>query len=193
MKTISIIIITLAVVMGAGYLLFTKGNTPLEDKIKNQPGDFSHVPNESELQAGLKNAQLEALSAEGNVLHIHQHLDITINGQNIIVPANIGIATTFISPLHTHDTGGIIHIESPVNKDFTLGQFFTEWGIKFDDSCISTFCTDDSHKIVVGVNSQPVSNPKDYVLKSHDEIHIWYGSSTDNPAFIPNFLFPSGL
>ncbi|HUH21012.1 MAG TPA: hypothetical protein VLZ09_04010, partial [Gaiellaceae bacterium] len=34
---------------------------------------------------------VHALSAEGEVLHIHQHLDIFVNGKPMPVPANIGI------------------------------------------------------------------------------------------------------
>jgi len=193
MKTIGTIVLVLVVVLGAGFLLFKKGNVTEQQKLASQPGDFSHVPTDEELLAGLKNANLEALSAEGTVLHIHQHLDIVINGQNIIVPATIGIGSSFISPIHTHDTTGVLHVESPVQKDFTLGQFFTEWGVKFDGSCISTFCADSSHKLLVGVNGKQVSDPKNYVLKSHDEIEIWYGPTDQNPTFIPSYSFEAGL
>ena len=61
---------------------------------------------------------------ESTIFHIHVHLDIFINGQNSTVPALIGITNSCFYWLHTHDDTGIIHIESPVNKTFTLGQFF---------------------------------------------------------------------
>jgi hypothetical protein len=32
------------------------------------------------------------------------------------------------SPLHTHDTSGIIHVESPTVRSFTLGEFVDLWG-----------------------------------------------------------------
>ncbi|HEX5430131.1 MAG TPA: hypothetical protein VFX17_03605 [Patescibacteria group bacterium] len=193
MKTVGIIIVTLVIVFGAAWLLFTKGNTSLDQKLANQPGDFSHVPSDDELMAGLKNAGLAALSAEGTVMHIHQHLDIIINGQAIVIPADIGIGTTFISPIHVHDTTGVLHVESPVVKDFTLGEFFTEWGVKFDDNCVSTFCADDTHKLIVAVNGQPITNAANYVLKAHDEIEVWYGPTDQNPTFIPSYTFAAGL
>jgi hypothetical protein len=31
--------------------------------------------------------------------------------------------------LHTHVPDGVIHIESPVRRGFTLGDFFDEWGL----------------------------------------------------------------
>ncbi|MBX4205434.1 MAG: hypothetical protein KW788_04635 [Candidatus Doudnabacteria bacterium] len=193
MKTLATIIITLVLVLGLGYLLFTKGNVTEEQKLANQPGDFSHVPTDEELRAGLANAGLDPLSAEGTVMHIHQHIDIVINGQNIVIPAEVGFGKTVVSAIHTHDTSGIIHVESPVQKDFKLGQFFTEWGIKFDGNCVSTFCADSSHKLVVGVNGSAISNPQDYVLKAHDEIEIWYGSQSENPTLIPSYTFTNGL
>ena len=35
---------------------------------------------------------------------------------------------------HTHDSTGIIHIESPLKRDFTLGQFFDVWKSKLNNS-----------------------------------------------------------
>jgi hypothetical protein len=31
--------------------------------------------------------------------------------------------------LHTHVPDGVIHLESPVRRGFTLGDFFDEWGL----------------------------------------------------------------
>jgi hypothetical protein len=38
--------------------------------------------------------------------------------------------------LHTHDETGIIHIESPIKKDFILGQFFDLWKKKLENPII---------------------------------------------------------
>ncbi|WP_136625277.1 hypothetical protein [Dictyobacter kobayashii] len=53
-----------------------------------------------------------------------------INGQPVQVPQNVGIASdqSCIYWLHTHDTSGIIHIESPTQKTYTLGNFTQLWG-----------------------------------------------------------------
>ena len=82
-------------------------------------------------------------SSEQTVFHIHTHLTIFVNGQQRQVPAGIGIpgavaqqtqAGPFVNSgscfywLHTHAADGIIHIESPVQRTFTLGEFFDEWG-----------------------------------------------------------------
>jgi len=67
------------------------------------------------------------------VYHIHAHLTMYINGSNLPLPANMGIATdgSCFYWLHTHDTTGVIHIESPSQRIFTLGNFFDEWAKVF--------------------------------------------------------------
>jgi hypothetical protein len=69
--------------------------------------------------------------------HIHAHLDIFINGEAYPVPSNIGIIPNqCIYWLHTHDDTGVIHIESPEDRTFTLGEFFDIWGEKLSNSQI---------------------------------------------------------
>jgi hypothetical protein len=74
--------------------------------------------------------------------HIHAHLTVYDDGKLYSLPAGIGIpgsATeqTTEGPvasggqcfywLHTHTSDGVIHIESPTQKIYTLGDFFDEW------------------------------------------------------------------
>ncbi len=33
-----------------------------------------------------------------------------------------------MAPLHTHDASGIIHVESSVKRNYTLGEFLNIWG-----------------------------------------------------------------
>ncbi len=70
---------------------------------------------------------------EQTVYHIHAHVSIYINGSLSPIPQNVGIATdgSCYYWLHTHDTTGVIHIESPTQKDYTLGNFFDEWSANF--------------------------------------------------------------
>ena len=82
-------------------------------------------------------------SSEQTLFHVHTHLTVFVDGQQEQVPAGIGIVDpqatgsgndSFIDSgscfywLHTHAADGIIHIESPVQRTFTLGDFFDEWG-----------------------------------------------------------------
>jgi len=72
-------------------------------------------------------------SLEQLAYHIHAHLSIYINGTLSPIPQNMGIASdgSCYYWLHTHDTTGVIHIESPTQKDYTLGNFFDEWSTNF--------------------------------------------------------------
>lgn len=188
MKTIGSIILILVLVLGGGFLLFKYGN--------NTPGShpsLTEAPNDQILRVNMAKAGLEQLSSEGTAMHIHQHLDIIINGQTFAVPDHIGIGIAFISPIHTHTNDGIIHVESAEVRDFKLSQLFDEWGVVFNDNCIAEFCADATHKLVVAVNGTPVVNVRDVILKSHDEIEIWYGPTSETPILIPSFTFPEGL
>jgi hypothetical protein len=79
-------------------------------------------------------------TSEQLLFHIHAHLSIYVDGQPRLVAAGIGIGPPLqfqngfvvggscFSWLHTHDESGIIHIESPVQRTFTLGDLFDIWG-----------------------------------------------------------------
>src|SRR5215510_13564523 len=84
-------------------------------------------PNDgSTLKARLEAIGLHALPREALKLHIHQRMAVLVDGKGVPIPPGIGIDANgkFISELHTHDLSGIIHVESPVNRDYTLGEFF---------------------------------------------------------------------
>lgn len=161
-----------------------------------QTGDPPWIAETSNLLARLKAIDLPALFEEGNALHIHQHLDIFVNDKPVTVPADIGINydARFISPLHTHDRTGIIHVESDVVRDFTLGQFFDVWGVRFTKDCIGGYCAKGSDKLRVFSNGKPVSgDPRDLVLTSHQEIAVVYGPEKSTLAIPSSYKFDEGL
>ena len=122
---------------------------------------------------------------EQSVFHIHAHLAIFINGQNYTVPAQIGITSTCFYWLHTHDETGIIHIESPIHKNYTLGQFFDIWKKNFSNTQIFNNTVSGANPLNVYVNGIKVPNGtnfKDVGLHAHDVIAIVYGKP---PSTIP--------
>ena len=129
-----------------------------------------------ELRERLAELHLPALALEGTVLHIHQHLDVFDNGRHVIVPAGIGIGDTFISPLHTHDTSGVMHVESPTIRPFTLAEFFGVWGVPLAHAKVYV----DGKRSIPGVRLEP-----------HQEIAVVFGRA---PRRIPSsYDFPFGL
>jgi hypothetical protein len=139
---------------------------------------------------------LTPLPQEALNQHIHQHLDIFVNGKPVTVPVGIGIyANQFITELHTHDAGaeglpgattrptGVIHVESPKQTTYSLGQFFGVWGVRFTPSCIGGYCKPTTPWSVY-VNGKLYSgDPTRIALKEHEEIAIVIGTP---PKKIPS-------
>jgi hypothetical protein len=152
--------------------------------------------NASPLRERLRAAGIPALGAEGSRVHIHQHLDIVINGKGYRIPAGIGIDSRgrFISPLHTHDISGIIHLESPTTRRYTLGNLFDVWGLRFSSRCIGGYCVKGKKKVWVYVDGKRVvDDPRAIVLRAHDEIVAAYGTFASIPKPIPPaYPFPAG-
>jgi hypothetical protein len=149
-----------------------------------------------ELESRLKGIGVQLLPTEGNVLHIHQHLDIFVNGKHVTVPALIGIKVKGQSPefaeLHTHDTDGVIHLESARAQAFSLGQFFGTWGVYLAPNCVGGLCSppDPIAFYVNGTKVKSTEDPAQLVLQQHDEIAIVYGTP---PAKIPSsYTWPAG-
>ncbi|MDE1862806.1 MAG: hypothetical protein KGI33_07830 [Thaumarchaeota archaeon] len=163
-KIIAVIVIA-AIIGGGAYFLHKSDNT-----VDKAYSAIDGIPCETQ---------------EYSTFHIHAHLDAFVNGQHITVPQYIGIEdNTCLYWLHTHDTSGIMHIESPVQQNFTLGQFMDVWK--------STSTGVPSGIPIIFVNGQEVSTSLDNtILHAHDEIAIVYGQAPPN---IPSFYqFPEGL
>jgi hypothetical protein len=149
------------------------------------------------LRGRLKAMGLAPLPQEGTVVHIHQHLDLYVNGQKVTVPALIGISEVgqFFSPLHTHDPTGIIHVESATASSFSLGEFFGVWGVQLTRTTIGSLHTGNGKVLRTWVNGKPLNaDPTRIVLTPHQEIVIAYGTPAQMPAQVPSsYAFPAGL
>jgi len=139
-------------------------------------------------------AGLPLLQMEATDVHFHAHLDIVINGQPGPVPANIGIGVSALSPLHTHDPTGIVHIEAPAAARFTLGELFTEWNVSLSRACVGGLCADGPHQLRFFTDGSPYTgDPTQLALTAHEEIAIIY-AATGQPVTPPSsYPFPVGL
>jgi hypothetical protein len=168
-----------------------------ESESPNAPGGWEMNPVGGAER--IKAAGLEVLKAEGHAEHFHAHLDVFTDGKAMTVPADIGFEhnaagqPTGISALHSHDESGIIHIEAPTAGDtYTLGQFFTEWGVLdgTDKNPGTAHSGTDGWTVVVN-GAKQAGKITDVVLKAHDEIVLFHGTAPDPlPA---SFTFPDGL
>jgi hypothetical protein len=152
-------------------------------------------PAPSDATAAARNAGLPMLSSEGMVEHIHVHLDVLADGQAVAVPANIGIDTARggISPLHTHDDSGVIHIESPVKRQFSLGELFTEWGVSLSANNIGGLRATDGKTVRAYVNGVPrTGDPAAITFNQHDQIVVAYGPPQPGEKVAATYEFPPG-
>jgi hypothetical protein len=115
---------------------------------------------------------------EFTMFHIHAHLDIFIDGKPFKVPSQIGIDPEgrCLYWLHTHDDSGIIHIESPVERQFTIGNFIDIWNRTFNNTQL--FDTNPTIALSMFVNGVKVPTDTDLRnvnINAHDEIALVFG------------------
>ncbi len=135
---------------------------------------------------------IQCEATEQVTMHIHSHLSIFNNRKQIQVPQYIGIVPTSNNGaclywIHTHDPSGVIHVESPELRQYTLGNFFDIWG-------------EDLRRDEVGPYNGPVTafiNGAKYdgdlaqiPLRAHQQITLEVGTPVVPP---PNYSFPPGL
>jgi hypothetical protein len=141
-------------------------------------------------------------TSEQTIFHIHSHLTIFINGAQRQVPAGVGIpgSRTAQSPhgpvaqggsclywLHTHAPDGIIHVESPIHRTYTLGDFFDEWGQPLSPSTVGPVT---GHVVAIYNGQLYKGNPRDIPLNAHAQIQLEVGKPLIAQQKIS---FPGGL
>jgi hypothetical protein len=126
--------------------------------------------------------------------HVHAHLFILLDGKPQTVSSQIGIPGAPLLPkciywLHTHDSSGIIHIESPTHLTYTLGQFFDIWGQPLNRIDVATHPVPSAGLTVFVDGVQYDGDPRDIELKAHTQVVLELGQ-VGRP---PSFTFPGGL
>ena len=95
--------------------------------------------------------------------HIHPMLKIKVAGEEQELPDNIGIEPNCMMSLHTHDNTGVIHVEAPEQKDFTLGDFFAVW--KKDMRSFGA-----NMKMII--NDKENTEYENYIMRDKDRIEL---------------------
>lgn len=152
-------------------------------------------PAPADASGAARAAGLPMARMEGTVQHLHAHLDVLVDGQPTAVPANIGIDTQrgTMSALHTHDGSGLIHIESPLARPFSLGELFTEWQVSLSEDHLGALHAGAGKQIRVLVNGVPrPGNPAAITMAAHDEIAIVFGTPHPGESIPSAYQFPDG-
>jgi len=98
--------------------------------------------------------------------HIHPELRMVIGGQEVPLPADIGLKPGCERVLHTHDADGVIHIEPNFQREFRLKEFFAVWGEPFGPDRL----LDRQGEVRMTVNGEPNSEYGELVLKDKQKI-----------------------
>jgi hypothetical protein len=132
---------------------------------------------------GIQCAPVEQLA-----YHIHAHLQVYVNGQPRSLPGAIGLLGPVLQQtpvgrwytaskcyywLHTHTSDGIIHIESPTARIYTLGDFFDEWGQPLSPRQVA----EARGTVTAFINGKAwTKNPRAIPLRPHGVIQLDVGS-----------------
>jgi len=123
--------------------------------------------------------------------HIHALVSIYKDGVRQGLPGNVGRSTGCTYELHTHDVMGVLHIESDVPKQFTLGQFFTLWRQPLAAAGTAGLPGPIRFYLIENERLTPYTgDPAQIELVAHREIVIISGTA---PRVLPKYRWPAGL
>jgi hypothetical protein len=150
--------------------------------------------------------QIDGITCQTNtqvLFHIHAHLTIFVQGLARRIPGGVGIAppyeveetpvgafiagTSCFMWLHTHSADGIIHTESPIERIYTLGDFFDIWGQRVDREHVGPA----RGPVTAFLNGRVYTgNPREIPLLAHAQIQLDVG----RPLIAPEQItFPQGF
>jgi hypothetical protein len=132
-------------------------------------------------------------TSEQVAYHVHAHLTVYVNGELRPVPPGIGIvqpsptqtpqgpiygATTCYYWIHVHAQDGVIHIEAPTTKQYTLGNFFNIWRQPLSSNQVGSA----TGPLTVFVDGRQYhGDPAAIPLESHEDIQIDVGTPVVPP------------
>jgi hypothetical protein len=121
---------------------------------------------------------------EGSRIHIHQHLTILDHGRPVAIPLNVGrpLEKGCLYWVHTHTPDGVIHIEAPQFRPFTLGDFFAVWGEPLSRTQAASARAAKGQALRVWVNgTRYTGDPRTIPLAAHTDIVIETGPPYPTP------------
>ncbi|HEX3648285.1 MAG TPA: hypothetical protein VHV49_07645 [Pseudonocardiaceae bacterium] len=136
------------------------------------------------------------------LFHVHAHLAIYVNGKQKLLPYGVGIVPPYQLQadgnsqfvvggskfywLHTHDETGVIHIESPVQRTFTLGNFFDVWRQPLSNNQVGP----SKGQVTAYLDGKKYTGDvRNIPLKAHGQIQIDVGTVVP----FQKYTFPQGL
>jgi hypothetical protein len=193
------VVLVLLAAMAPVILLYTAAHTVTQVGSQPSPSIGAPSPTPSALTA------IPCDQLEQTQLHYHAFLQILNQGSTVSIPTDVGRSSGCFYWLHMHtNEAGIIHIESPSDRTFTLGDFFdvwSDWGYApqlLDSTHVGPLTLTSTQKLAVyvdlgdGKGAAPFSgNPRGIVLEDHQVITLEITPPSVNPP--PPFSWPPGF
>jgi hypothetical protein len=163
---------------------------------KRPPGptatlDPATDPGDGDSPSGGQGQTVDGIPCEKNerlTYHVHAHLRILKDGAPQPVSAYVGVPGAPLLPrcfywLHTHDRSGLIHMEAPAERTFTLGQFFDIWGWPLTSTRVVKLPVPPG-QMTVFVDGQPYAgDPRQIELRRHTRVVIEIGRQVPPPGY----------
>jgi hypothetical protein len=132
-------------------------------------------------------------ASEQVAYHIHAHLAVFVSGAPRSIPYGIGVVTPAVTQtaqgpfaqatrcyywLHTHTDDGVIHVESPTEREYTLGDFFDIWRQPLGARRVAAA----TGTVTAYLNGRPyLGDPRGIVLREHEDIQLDVGTPVAPP------------
>jgi hypothetical protein len=195
MARAAVVLAAIGVIAGVVFSVGTNGSGPLgPEGIPLETGQS--VAPASTTAAGQAIDGIQCGSGAQVVYHVHTHLAIYVHGVLRALSAGIGIvspvakqttrgpfyeATQCYYWLHVHAGDGVIHIESPSVRTYTLGQFFDVWRQPLGPNRVGEV----AGALTVYVNGRRYGgDPRAIALGSHEDIQIDVGRPVVPPKAV---------
>jgi hypothetical protein len=180
--------ITIAV--AAGVFFFTNRNDTSSTPPGALPGELTtEAPWPANGAKSAARATALGLPPEGTTMHEHANVQIFVHGKEEQIPTDVGInpSAGTIQSIHTHDDTGLVHLESSESREFTLGDFFGVWGVRFTPSCLGAYCNEGDNRLQVFLDGEEVTDDlQDVQLDDQTVIVVTYGTPAELPDPIPS-------
>jgi hypothetical protein len=147
--------------------------------------------NYTDLAGAMSALGLTPTQEGASVNHYHVHVQLTVDGHDVPVPADIGLDSSagVFSEVHTHDDTGVVHIESGDTAfRASLADVFDMWGVYLSPKCIGGYCGG----VQMWVNGKPSTAYGKLVLQSHMAITLLEGAAPSGFKPAKSYKFAAG-
>ncbi|HEV1997050.1 MAG TPA: hypothetical protein VGR61_02835 [Candidatus Dormibacteraeota bacterium] len=148
-------------------------------------------PGNGDGPSGGQGAAVDGIGCGGTeqlLSHRHAHLYILKDGASQPVSAYVGIpgaptAARCYYWLHTHDRSGIIHVESPDSRRYTLGEFFDVWGQPLSRTQVARLEVPEGGLTAYVDGAEYHGDPRQIELIGHTQVVLQVGRQVPPPTY----------